>query len=91
MTDHEHDRFLSEEHTMFIFGCINPFCGHGSPALPKRYKIPKETNEVKLKLLSHLNRKVTMGVTIKETGKRVVFECDDNLVACSKAFASIDA
>ena len=86
----KHSRFIQDEEHAFIFGCINPFCGHGSPALPNRYKIPKETNQIMMKLLSHRDRKLEIEVTIKENGGKVILVCDDNLKSCADAFANID-
>ena len=49
---HEHDRFLYEKDGKLHYGCINPFCGHGDPALPNHWAVPMETDVVKLRLVS---------------------------------------
>lgn len=89
MNNHEHDRFIQDENTTFIFGCINPFCGHGNPLLPNRYKVPKRTKEVEMKLLMHINRKLMIEVRLLDTNKINIIECPDDLEACSKAFADL--
>lgn len=90
--DYEHDRFLYESDGNLHFGCVNPFCGHGNPALPNHYKVPIETDTMTLRLVSHENRKVTLEATIKvdrgdfKAGQKVTLEAADNLEACKKEF-----
>lgn len=89
MNDHEHDRFLMVRDDFFIFGCINPFCGHGDPPLPNSHKIPNETKKVTMKLLSHKDRKLEIEVTVKKNSNKTILACDDNLEACRDAFERI--
>lgn len=86
MADHEHDRFLYEREGFLHFGCVNPFCGHGNPALPRHYKIPLETKELSIKLLSHKDRKVELGLTRKDNGDQIVLTAGDSLEECKEAF-----
>lgn len=84
---HEHDRFLGERDGNLIFGCVNPFCGHGNPALPKHYKIPLESKDVTMKLLEHGEGKLRLEVTPKDTTySSTILECEDNLEACGEGF-----
>ena len=86
MADHEHDRFLYEKDSFLHFGCVNPFCGHGNPALPHHYKIPLETKELSMKLLSHKDRRVEMQLTGKDSGGQTVLTAGDSLEECKEAF-----
>lgn len=88
---HEHDRFLGESDGALHFGCINPFCGHGDPALPNHYKIPLDSNDVTMKLLSHKEGGLEIEITARETGKTATMVVDDNLEACSEGFRNITA
>lgn len=74
--DYEHDRFLYEKDGNLHFGCVNPFCGHGNPALPNHYRVPMETDTMTLKFISHKNRQVTL-------------EAADNLKACEEEFNKV--
>jgi len=65
MSDHEHDRFLLEKEGKLIYGCVNPFCGHGDPALPHRWGVPMESDVVKLRVVSHKDRMLTLELTWK--------------------------
>ena len=87
---HEHDRFLGEYEGALHFGCVNPFCGHGNPALPFHKKIPLDSEDVTMKLLSHENgmMKVEMKPQDPEYGS-VILECEDNLAACGEAFGKL--
>lgn len=95
MFDHEHDRYLYEKDGSLHFGCINPFCGHGDPALPNHYQVPMETDTMALQVISHQDRKLTLEATIKETkgefkeGQKVTLVADDNLEACKVEFDKI--
>lgn len=90
--DHAHDRYLREEEGMLIFGCINPFCCHGSVGLPNQIKIPKETYNVRLKVLSHKDRFLELEVTLKKEsgshkiGDKVTLKCHDDLCSCKIQF-----
>ena len=64
--DHEHDRFLYAKEGKLHYGCINPFCGHGNPALPNHWTVPMETDVVKMLLVSHEDRKVIVELNWKE-------------------------
>lgn len=89
MEDHAHDRFLGEWEGSLHFGCINPFCGHGNPALPRHYKIPLDSKDVMMKLVGHEDegRKVEIEVIPKDPKYRsVILRCDDNMEACSNGF-----
>jgi len=83
---HEHDRFLYEKDGALHFGCVNPFCGHGHPALPNHYRIPLETKELSMRLLSHKDRKVELELTRKDNGGQVVLAAGDSLEECKEAF-----
>lgn len=95
MNDHEHDRFLYERDGALHFGCINPFCGHGDPALPHHYTVPLDSRDVTMRLVGHSNREITLGLTLKRpTGKimagtEVVMISADNFEACYKEFERI--
>lgn len=90
-----HSRFLAVSDGFLQFGCINPFCGHGSPALPKHWSIPLETNSVKISVVSHKDRLVIFKVFMKQAvgkhkiGETVELSCADDLVACKTAFADL--
>jgi len=84
---HEHDRFLYEKDGALHFGCVNPFCGHGSPALPKHYCVSLDRKDVVMRLLAHDNGQVRIEVTPKDTQcKPVILTAEDNLEACREAF-----
>ncbi len=88
---HEHDRFLYEKDGELHFGCINPFCGHGNPALPRHYSVPLDSEDVTMKLLSHEKGKIKIKVTCKEPPiYSAILECEDNLEACGQAFGQLD-
>lgn len=95
MFDHEHDRYLYEEDEKLHFGCINPFCGHGDPALPNHYRVPMETDTMVLQVVSHQDRKLTLEATIKvdrgkyKTDQKVTIVADDNLEVCKEEFDKI--
>ena len=89
MAGHEHDRFLYERDSFLHFGCVNPFCGHGNPALPNHYRIPLETKELSMRLLSHKDRKVELELTRKDNGGQIVLTAGDSLEECKKAFEQI--
>lgn len=95
MFDYEHDRYLYEKDGFLHFGCINPFCGHGDPALPKHYKIHMEIPAMSLKVVSHQDRKLIIEATLKrdgdsfKAGTKVTIEADDNLDSCKEAFDRI--
>lgn len=92
MFDHEHDRFLYEKDSFLHFGCINPFCGHGDPALPNHYKIPMEIPAMSIQVIEHKERKLTIEATIKrdagefKCGQKVTLVADDNLESCKQEF-----
>ncbi len=87
---HEHDRFLGEREGALHFGCVNPFCGHGNPALPNHHKIPLDSKDVTMKLLSHENGKMRVEVTPKDQQySPTILECEDNLEACGQAFGQL--
>ncbi len=90
MSDHEHDRFLYEKDGFLHFGCLNPFCGHGNPALPFHHKIPLDSEDVTMKLVSHRDRKMQVEVTPKDPQYGpTILECEDNLEACGQAFGEL--
>ena len=69
------------------FGCANPFCGHGDPALPLHYEVPLDNTDMTIKLLSHEDGKLKIEVAPKNSQYPTkTIECDDNLEACSNAF-----
>lgn len=87
---HEHDRFLYEGDGALNFGCVNPFCGHGDPALPRRHRIPLDNKDVTMKLLSHENGEMRVEVTPKDPQwQPAVMTCQDNLEECSNAFTRL--
>lgn len=89
-SDHEHDRFLYKKDGFLHFGCINPFCGHGDPALPQHFEIPLNSKDVTMKLLTHKDRRLRIEVTPKEAGwKPAILECEDNLEACNEGFRKL--
>jgi len=93
----EHMAFLGEREGALHFGCRNPFCGHGNPALPNHWKLPCETPDMVLKLISHKDGKVTFEVTLKKdagkfkAGEPITIEADDNLSACKDEFDKVFA
>ncbi|MDO9334141.1 MAG: type II secretion system protein [Dehalococcoidales bacterium] len=87
---HEHDRFLYEKNGFLHFGCINPFCGHGNPALPHHDKVPLDSQDVTMKLISHDDGVVTIKVTPKDTAyASTILKCEDNLEACRQGFRGL--
>lgn len=92
--DFEHNRFLYVRNGSMHFGCINPFCGHGDPALPRHWAIPLETEAIRISLASHRDRKVTFEIHLKKdianhkTGEIVKLVCADNLVDCQTTFGN---
>lgn len=86
---HEHDRFLYERDGYLHFGCVNPFCGHGDPALPNHFTVPLETKGLSMRLLSHTDRKVELQITRKDNGAQVVLSAGDSLKECEEAFAQL--
>ena len=90
MSDHEHDRFLYQEDGYLHFGCVNPFCGHGNPALPKHYKVPQDSKDVAMQLLSHKHREMEIEVWPKdESYGPAILKCADNLEACRERFKAL--
>ena len=90
MDEHEHDRYLYQRNGHLHFGCINPFCGHGNPALPRHYEVPLNSKDVTMRLLGHENRKLKIEVTPKDTQyDAAILESDDNLESCVKAFKEL--
>lgn len=93
----EHSRFLMVKDGAMHFGCINPFCGHGSPAMPHHWEIPLETKSIKIGVVSHNNRLVCFIVYLKkDVGKHkaketVKLTCADNLDACKSVFNDLYA
>lgn len=91
----EHMAFLGQREGILHFGCRNPFCGHGNPALPNHWEIPCETNDMTLKLIAHKDGKVKFEVMPKKSagkfkmGEPITIEADDNLEACKKAFDKV--
>ena len=91
----EHMAFLGQRDGALYFGCRNPFCGHGNPALPNHWKIPYDTKDMTLKLISHEKGKVSFEVTPKKTagkfqaGEPITVVADDNLPACKEEFDKI--
>ncbi len=94
-TDHEHDRFLYEKDGNLHYGCINPFCGHGDPALPNRWKVPTETDCVKMRIISHEERKIFVELTWKidhlghKEGETQLITMPDNLEDDKAEFAKL--
>jgi len=92
--NHEHDRFLYTKDGFMIFGCINPFCGHGDPALPNHWAIPMETDAITIVSAKHnkKERLVTFEVRFKKDigrfkkGDVVQLPCADNFVCCKAIF-----
>jgi hypothetical protein len=95
MDDHEHDRFLFMRNNELHYGCVNPYCGHGAPARRNHWAVPLETEGVKMRLLSHENRKTTLGLTWKinygdyRKGDIIEVSVPDNLEDSKAAFARI--
>lgn len=93
--DHKHDRFLYEKDVKLHYGCINPFCGHGNPALPNHWTVPMETDVVKLRVVSHEDRKLTLELTWKvdhlkhHQGEITAIVMPDNLEDNKKMFNEI--
>ena len=91
----EHMAFLGERDGILHFGCRNPFCGHGNPALPNHWNIPCDTKDMTLKLVAHKDGKVTFEVTPKrdagkfKAGEPIMVIADDNLEACKKEFDKV--
>lgn len=91
----EHMAFLGEREGKLHFGCRNPFCGHGNPALPNHWEIPCETEDVTLKVISHKSGIVTFAVTPKrdagkfKAGQPIALMANDNLEACKEEFNKI--
>lgn len=86
---HEHDRFLYEKDGYLHFGCINPFCGHGNPALPNHYKVPLDSEDVVMRLVKHEAGKLEIEVTAKVKDPEyasTLLQSDDNFEACGQAF-----
>lgn len=90
--EHEHDRFLFEKEGFLHFGCINPFCGHGDPALPHHWKIPMDTRDFSVSSITHKDRKLSFTVVPKRDGANVkagasiTIIADDNLESCKNEF-----
>ncbi len=95
MDDHKHDRFLYEKDDQLHYGCINPFCGHGNPALPNHWAVPMETDVVSLRLVSHKDREIVLEITWKRdflghhTGEIMPVSMPDNLEASKAEFDKI--
>lgn len=93
--DHACDRYLKEEGDMLIFGCINPFCCHGSLGLPNHIKIPKETKTVSMKVLSHKDRYLELELTVKKQsgshkiGDKITLKCHDDLYSCKLEYEKL--
>lgn len=91
----EHNRFLYVGDERLHFGCVNPFCGHGNPALPNHWEIPIETEAIRIALVSHDSRQVVFNVYIKKSfanhkaGDVETVKCADNLPACQEAFKAL--
>lgn len=87
---HDHDRFLYEKDGSLHFGCVNPFCGHGDPALPKHYAIPLDSKDVTMKFLNHGFGRIQIEVTPKDPEyTSTILDCKDNLEECSKSFKQL--
>ena len=87
---HEHDRFLYERDGALRFGCINPFCGHGNPRLPNHQKIPLDSKDVTMKLLSHGEGELKIEITPKDSSyNSAILTSEDNLEACSEAYRNL--
>lgn len=87
---HEHDRFLEEKGGALHFGCINPFCGHGNPALPRHYEIPLDSKDVTMKLVNHGYGRMQIEVTPKDPDyASTILDCEDNLEACGQGFRQL--
>lgn len=84
--NHAHDRYLYQKDGFLHFGCINPFCGHGDPALPHHYKVPLELKELSVRLLSHKDRKLKLEITRKDTGGQAFLTAGDSLAECKEVF-----
>ncbi len=88
---HEHDRFLYEGDGYLHFGCTNPFCGHGNPALPYHHKIPLNNKDVTMKLLSHKGGELKIEVTPNDPKYGpAILSCDDNMEACADGFKKLE-
>ena len=88
----EHNRFLYVRDEKLHFGCVNPFCGHGDPALPKHWEIPLETEAIRISVASHRDRLIHFEIHTKKdivnhkAGEIVKLTCADDLPACQEAF-----
>lgn len=88
----EHMAFLGERDGCLHFGCRNPFCGHGNPALPNHWRIPCDVQDMTIKLVAHKDRKLTFEITPKrdagkfKSGEPITLVADDNLEACKEEF-----
>lgn len=95
MFDHEHDRFLRVKDGCMHFGCVNPFCGHGDPALPNHWELPMNIPTMTLKVVSHEARKLKVAITLKrdsgefKAGQTVTVVADDNLESCKAEFDKV--
>lgn len=95
--DFEHNRLLFVKDGNMHFGCINPFCCHGSVGLPNHWEIPLETKSIRIVVLSHSNRILCFEISMKQdvgkhkAGKTVRLTCADNLFACQSIFKNLFA
>lgn len=86
-----HEAFLNQDNEYFYFGCRNPFCGHGNPALPNRARVRKEAQGYSVSLVSHQGKRCVFNLTLKlsvgefKIGDVIPFEVDDNLPAFEEA------
>jgi hypothetical protein len=94
---HEHDRFLYSKDGKLHFGCINPFCGHGDPALPNHWEIPMETKSISIISAKHdkehrlLSFEIRFKVDVGRFKKDDVIQlpCTDNLECCKITFGQL--
>jgi len=92
MENFEHNRFLYVKDEKLHFGCVNPFCGHGDPALPHHWEVPLETESIRISLASHSDRQLDFEIHLKQdvgkhkAGEIIKLSCADNLPACQLAF-----
>ena len=96
MLSTRHDAFLKVENGVLYFGCENPFCCHGNPGLPNRWRIPLESKGFKMELLEHVRGerlRIRMTTQIERCGLPAgtchILECEDTLNACSEAFCEL--
>lgn len=88
----EHMAFLGVRDGKLHFGCRNPFCGHGNPALPNHWAIPCETDDMTVDLVSNKSGKVTFKITPKrsagklQAGVPVTITADANMESCRAEF-----